>query len=244
MRNQLSAEAAYGQTKVLIESAPDLIDSRTEPEAQQWMGRAAALIEATLGAGGTIRFRTHQQNLKSDIFAPEAANDIMALLYEALAVVELALPAKAQGAFIPAGNALDAFAAVSRIFASAQNDLLIVDPYLDEKILLEFGQLATADVRINLLADAQGAKPTLASAAAKWKQQFASIRPLEVRLAPARSLHDRIILVDGRDVWTVGQSFNALAARAPTSFGRVDRETARLKIDAYGAIWAAATPLK
>jgi hypothetical protein len=39
-------------------------------------------------------------------------------------------------------------------------------------------------------------------------------------------------------VWTIGQSFNALAVRAPTSFVRSDPETAALKVRAYGEdIW-------
>jgi hypothetical protein len=93
------------------------------------MGRAVALIQDTLGAAGAFSLRAQQQNLKSDIFGPEAANNIMGLLYEALAVVELELSASAQGAFIPAGNTFDAMAAVSRIFASAAKDILVVDPF-------------------------------------------------------------------------------------------------------------------
>jgi hypothetical protein len=32
------------------------------------------------------------------------------------------------------------------------------------------------------------------------------------------------MMIDNEDVWSVGQSFNALAARAPTSFTKADAE--------------------
>jgi hypothetical protein len=48
------------------------------------------------------------------------------------------MPAPFEGAFIPAGNTFDAMTAVTKIFARAKAELLIVDPYLDEKILTEF----------------------------------------------------------------------------------------------------------
>jgi hypothetical protein len=53
-----------------------------------------------------------------------------------LAVVEVELPASSAGAFIPTGNTFDALAAVIKIFALAKTELLVVDPYLDEKIFL------------------------------------------------------------------------------------------------------------
>jgi hypothetical protein len=50
-------------------------------------------------------------------------------------------------------------------------------------------------------------------------------------------LHDRLVVVDGTSVWTVGQSFNKLAVRAPTSFVKIGADTAELKIRAHRDIW-------
>jgi hypothetical protein len=55
--------------------------------------------------------------------------------------------------------------------------------------------------------------------------------------------HDREIIVDGVDVFVLGQSFNALAERAHTSIVRADAETAALKVAAYRDIWQKATTL-
>jgi hypothetical protein len=154
-----------------------------------------------------------------------------------LATVEVELPTSFSGAFIPAGNVFDAMVAVDRVFKSAKTELLIVDPYLDEKILTEFALLAPTGVRLRLLCDAAGYKPSLEPASKKWTQQNGATRPLEVKAAPARTLHDRLVAVDRTSVWMIGQSFNALATRAPTSFGKSDPETAALKISAYEDVW-------
>jgi hypothetical protein len=98
-------------------------------------------------------------------------------------------------------------------------------------------------VRVMVLADKAQPKPALLPAAKAWAQQYGQARPLEVRLAPEKSIHDRLIIVDDRDAWTVGQSFNAFAKRAPTSMVRVDPETAKMKAAAYRSIWIAADPL-
>ena len=66
---------------------------------------------------------------------------------------------------------------------------------------------------------------------------------MEVRLAAARTLHDRLVIVEDRDAYTLGQSFNRLAKRAPTSLVRADAETAKMKAVAYADIWSQAKPI-
>jgi hypothetical protein len=56
-------------------------------------------------------------------------------------------------------------------------------------------------------------------------------------------LHDRLIIVDWSQVWTLTQSLKDFAARSPASVIRVDGDLARLKIDAYEQLWTAAQPL-
>ena len=54
------------------------------------------------------------------------------------------------------------------------------------------------------------------------------------------NVHDRLILIDDREVWTLGQSFKDIAVRAPTSLHRVDGELAGMKVQAYEEIWTSA----
>jgi hypothetical protein len=104
--------------------------------------------------------------------------------------------------------------------------------------------LAPENVELMVLADQLSHKPGLKPAAKSWVTQYGPSRPLHVRLASNGTLHDRVIIVDGNDVWILGQSFNALAKRAPTSLVRVDdADTANLKTKAYAQMWAGAVPI-
>jgi hypothetical protein len=208
------------------------------PDQMLWIGRAEALISEVFGATGKVEFTHIRQNLEKH--RPWAQDEIMKHLYRALAAVEMELPTPATGAFIPAGNTFDALKAVQRVFEGAKADILIVDPYLDEKILTEFALLAPSGILLRLLTDGSSYKPSLIPAMTSFKKQYGNARPLEARVAPAKSLHDRMVAIDARRIWTVGQSFNALATRAPTSFVEVDQETAALKMVAYKGIWQTA----
>jgi hypothetical protein len=163
----------------------------------------------------------------------------MLVLYKVLASAELASPPGAQGAFIPVGNSFDAYAAVAKVMASAKRDVLIVDPYMDDTVLIDFGGTLPEMVKLRLLTDQATVKPSLAPAAGRWKSQHSS-RPLEVRLASAKALHDRAIFIDGNEAWTVTQSLKDLAKRSPAEIVRAD-DIAPLKIASYEDIWSKST---
>src|SRR5262245_1657832 len=205
------------------------------PETQRWLGRAHALLGQAEGLGAQVELQHHRNTLEQN--RQVGAERITGLLYRALGTVELQVPASFVGTFIPAGNTFDAMAAAAKIFALAKAELLIVDPYLDEKILTEFALFAPAGVTLKLLCDAAGYKTALTLAFKKWVQQYGATRPVEVKVTSARTLHDRLVAVDRTLVWTGRQSFNALAVRAPTSFVKSDQETTTLKIRAYEDIW-------
>jgi hypothetical protein len=164
-------------------------------------------------------------------------------VYRALAKAELKAPAAVQGSFIPAGNAFDAFSAIAKVVGNAQQNVLIVDPYLDEKALTDFTILVPEKIQVRLLSDQLTVRPTLRPAAGRWVAQYGVSRQLAVKLAAPRTLHDRLIAVDDATVYVLTQSLNAFAARSPASIVRVDDETAKLKVAAYQAIWVTASPI-
>jgi hypothetical protein len=96
---------------------------------------------------------------------------------------------------------------------------------------------------VRLLADQQYVKPGLKPATQRWTQQHGNSRPLQARLTAPRTLHDRLIAVDGKDAFTLTQSLNGLAVRSPATIVRVPADVAALKIPAYDAIWQASVPL-
>jgi hypothetical protein len=165
-------------------------------------------------------------------------HDIRAKALERLS--ERLTPVAGDGAFIGAGDVLDAYTAIGKILETAKVDVLIVDPYMDEKAVTDFAPLIASGITIRLLSDAQSSKPTLGPAAKRWVIQYGSAHPLEARLAAARSLHDRLIVIDEQEAWVLTQSLKDFAARSPASIIRVDRQIAEMKIGAYEALWLGA----
>jgi hypothetical protein len=243
----MEPQALYVQLGRLVESMPDLynISWPISQEIHQWTGRAAALITEVGDAHDVRDFKEAVRHFLGPERMPAeyAVPQMIALVHRALATAELRAPVASQGAFIPAGNAFDAMAAIGKVLRTATRDLLIVDPYMDERTLTDFAPLAAEVVTIRLLADQQDHKPTLHPAQQRWATQYGATRPLEVRLAPARALHDRLIVVDNIQAWILTQSLNAFAARAPASIVQVDSESSDMKVKAYAAIWTSGTPL-
>jgi len=225
----------------LVAEMPDLANGPITPEMNQWLGRAITLVEVT--GADTAALKTAVQFLAIPDVREFNAQGIAATVHAALAKAELEAPAAVQGSFIAAGHTFDAFAAVGRVLGTAKADVVIVDPYADEKVLTDYAVLAPEQVNVRLLTDQASYKKALKPAADHWALQFGSTRPLSVRLAAPRTLHDRAILVDHSTAWTLGQSFKDLVTRSHTTLVRLDPEPGTLKIAAYEQMWSAAAPL-
>jgi len=243
--DKLTPEALYYRLRNLIATMPDLGEQGYEgalpSETQVWLGRAHAVLNAAKMTVEAIQFEMQSSNL-SGASAFRAAQEISSIPYRALAWAEMRAPIEDQGAFIPVGNTLDTLASIGRILSGATKDVLIIDPYLDEKVITEFAVFAAGGAHVRLLADERSVKPTLAPAHRAWTKQYGTGRPLVVRLAAPGSLHDRAIIVDRSTAWSLTQSLKDFAARSPATITRIDAETAGLKIAAYEAIWATSSP--
>lgn len=247
----MEPESLYRELGQLVAETPrDLAGpGAISAETHRWLGRASALLTQTMDKSDTlamldqISFRTASDGLEG-ILRQHNAHQIVAILHRALARAERNAPAAAQGAFIPVGAAFDVFQVIGKVLSEAKNDTLIVDAYMDAKVLTDFAPLAPERVAIRLLTDGFYTKPEmLRPAAERWKQQYGAIRPLEIRLTAPRLLHDRLILIDGTQVWSLTQSIKNFADRSPGSVLRVEHEVAAQKIHAYEQHWASAQPL-
>jgi len=232
-------ESLYRQLGRIIETMPVIPANGPLPtDALLWLGRAEALVNEAGPSWVASEITLAIQHINSAARRDSLAT-ISLTLYRALGAAELQAPASAKGAFIPVGNAFDAFAALSKLLQSARDDVLIVDPYMDETVLTEFGGAVPKGVGLRLMTDRATHKPMLATAAKRWVSQYGSGRPLQVRLAPAKSLHDRAILIDKATAWTLTQSLKDFAKRSPAEIVRAD-DIAPLKIEAYETIWIGA----
>ena len=241
------SEAIYRQLGRLIETMPDLTQAPLPPDTHLWIARAYALVKKVNNSIDFILFTTAMNNLGATGISTlayetrkNAAHEITAIVYRTFAVAELNAPAGVRGAFIPVGNSFDVFSALSKLLQTATKDVLIVDPYMDETALTEFGIAVPEGIALRLLSDQSCQKLTLGPAAKKWVAQHGANRPLAVRLAPPMTLHDRAIFIDQTTAWTLTQSLKDFAKRSPAEIVRADY-TATLKIAAYESIWDSAS---
>ncbi|MBW7968408.1 phosphatidylserine/phosphatidylglycerophosphate/cardiolipin synthase family protein [Bradyrhizobium sp. BR 10289] len=204
-----------------------------------WLGRAEALVATSGDVAALAEFTLAKPKLAQPTTRAMAQQSLMLTLYKVLAAAELASPPGAQGAFIPVGSSFDAYAAIAKVMSAAKHDVLVVDPYMDDTVLIDFGGVLNEGVTLRLLTDQATARPNLAPAASRWKAQF-DRRPLEVRLASQKALHDRAIFIDRSEAWTVTQSLKDFAKRSPAEIVRAD-DIASLKIASYESIWLNST---
>jgi hypothetical protein len=242
----MTPEELYINLGALLATAPNFRESDLlRAEETVWMARAYAMLSEAGMMQEAVAVHTQMELITTAYSHLRGghADKLMGAVHRALAIAELRAPTSVRGAFISAGNAFDAMAAVGRVLSEASVSVRIVDPYMDEKALTDFATLASSSVRIELLADDASVKPSLKPAVARWHAQYPLDRRLEARTCPPKALHDRLIITDNSAVYALTQSLNAFAARSPASIIRMDGDAARLKIAAYDTFWNSATPI-
>jgi hypothetical protein len=241
----ISPDSLYQQLGHLISNVPEmpLDGDPLQTEDHIWLGKLAALAQQSGEVADHTRLKividTYNRTLRPYTWLSE----VMGIAYRLLALAEVQASSAVQGTFIPAGNTFDGLAAVGKVLQTATHDVLIVDPYMDEKALTTFGVLVPEQVKLRLLADSANVKPSLTPAKAAWVQQYGDARPVEARITASRTLHDRLIIVDRESTYVLGQSLNAFASRSPTSIVKVDLETSSLKVAAYETIWLSSSAM-
>jgi len=216
-------------------------EPRTEDE-RRWLGRVDAILEASGNILAIAAFRSARQRLGGMM---QSRDDLMIPLYDVLSAMELLVPASMQGAFIPPGDTWDGYSALVKLIQRECDDILIVDPYLSSDIYLYFAPHSAAKKGIRCLCQKKNQTfAGLQASAAKWASDpISEQHPVEVRFAAEKLLHDRLIIIDGKESWIVTQSIKDIAKRSPASVTRTEPELAQMKSNYYETVWASATPL-
>lgn len=237
--------ALYTALGRLLQTAPHSTNHQEfkTPEGRQWLGRGHAIVtEVGVANGMDSTAYILAMNRIGTISNVNGLEEVFSILYRALAHCERHVPSSMTGSFIPVGNSFDAFSALSKILQSANNDVMIVDPYMDATALTEFGLAVPEGITLRLLTDEYSYKENLVPSANKWINQYGAARPLVVKLSATKTLHDRAIFIDGTNAWTLTQSLKDFAKRSPAEIVKAD-DTAKLKIDAYNQLWMNAKAL-
>jgi hypothetical protein len=202
---------------------------------QEWIGKLHALIEQwkpseEFSLGMQISW------IGIDATRASSVSKIISTLHRAIADLEHRLPPGPHRVFGP-GAVYDFFKALRDLLLSAEQSVLIVDPYIDEQVFDTYLAAVKPQVSIRLLTK----KGAIAMAAAVAK--FTAQTKMKVEARTSQEFHDRVLFLDDSSGWVLGQSIKDAARSKPTYIAPLDSETARLKKAIYEQIWLAGKPL-
>ena len=120
----------------------------------------------------------------------------------------VALDPKVREMFFPKNSQWDAFVAIRQVIDTAQNDLMIVDPFCDRAF---FGILESSTARPKVVRLLCRNNPAALQAEAK---AFASQRQIGIELRKSSDFHDRFLVVDQATCVHIGASINQAGSRA------------------------------
>jgi hypothetical protein len=157
----IDAETLYRQLGELLISVPDCYKpGPLSPDGHQWLARAYALVKTGDDFEDMNRMKWLTQNL-DQLMEPPGLEEMPKVMRRTAAVAEVASPTAVRGSFIHAGNVFDAMTVLGKVFRTVTKNVLVVDPYMDDKALSDFLLTAPEGVSIRLLSDQAHLKPTL-----------------------------------------------------------------------------------
>lgn len=213
-------------------------------EALDWFARVAGIVSAYNGTSAVRlnsllpRISGTTAGIQGPVFANARADACTQFFTEARTLhTQLQLETNSfMTRHVGQGEVHDYFEEIRGIVARATQDILFIDPYIDAEFVTRYMPQVPQGVNVRLLtAERQtaGIGPSLAL----YRQQHAV--QVELRVLPNRSLHDRHLIIDGRDVYQSGASFKDGARNAPTSINQIV-DVAVQMIREHEARWAEA----
>ena len=223
--------ALLAELQALADDAPDFgTYSPASRSHLEWLGKAHALI-ARWNTLEAISFAHSADMLSVDAVRDMSVAAVVGMLHRAIASVRLQVPSHSNQAFGP-GAVYDFYKALRELLASAMRSVFVVDPYLDEQVFETYLASVPQGVAVRLLTREHST--TLRPAVTKFVAQTR----MSIEVRTSKALHDRVVFLDGRSCWVLGQSIKDAAKSKPTYLAPLAPDSASLKMTDYEMIWA------
>ncbi len=200
---------------------------------RKWLAKARALLQR-LDSIKTIEFDATFRMLSQHW--SWGINNIKGQIQNSTEELLLALELEGRSdiglAFEP-GDTYKFFSALKKIVEDAEEAVWIIDPYFDGEAFDNYLSGASASLNIRILADRYSKDVSVY--VRKHAEQFSSV----IELASSKELHDRVIIIDERDVWIMGASIKDAGKKA-TYLIPLHGDISSDKIDTYQQIWSRA----
>lgn len=132
--------------------------------------------------------------------------------------------------FFPANSHLELQKHIANLIKTANDKLWICDAYLDHLIIEELNEISAKEIKL-LTKNKKKLLFNMRLEAAR-KQLFD--KNIEVRVN--FKIHDRWFIIDERDVWSLGTSYDSTAGGKPTMLFQVKNEQVKI-IDEFKKLW-------
>ena len=229
-------KALLSQLKTLWETKSIL--EKNGPNSKlgaEWLAEVCAHLQIA-NPRRASEFRHYMQyvglRLSSNLLGPIWLN-MQGILRTAIIELETTVSAKKEKIYGP-GDAMDVYHDLSDIVSVAKDQLFVADPYVDQELFDIYLAKVDRATTIRLLT-----KPP-SSAMKKLATKFLARKDVKFEARCSTEIHDRVLFIDGRDCWVIGQSVKDAAMKKPTYLLPVSAVSDMLKY--YEDAWANATP--
>lgn len=222
--------------RTLLNTAPPLQGRGPYGQEQfSWLGRAAILVSAW-DRSEAISFDASMRAMAGNLNRETNHGIVFTTLHKAIASLEDQLPRPGGQVFGP-GAAYDFFKALRELVASAEDSLLLVDPYMDAE---------TVDGYLSALGSCKDVRLLIARYADDVRVavgKFSVQHGCNVEVRKSGLLHDRVMFVDDVQCWVLGASIKDAAAKKATYLAPLSSDVAAQKLQIYEEIWKTAAPI-
>lgn len=199
-------------------------------DERKWLSAVGALLCSI-----SIEYKVNHQvnmNMLGQHF-DFALNNILGQIGDAIEKLKLDLELEGRseiGSAYGPGEVYRFFTDLKAIIGSVHTEIVLVDPYFNGDAFDAYLSSIPNNKSIKILADRY--TDDIGRYVAKHIEQFKS--KIEVR--QTKELHDRLLIIDSKDCWIVGQSIKDAAKKA-TYLIPLSPNIAESKIKIYSEIW-------
>jgi hypothetical protein len=226
----MNSAVLLAELQLMANNVPDFrLFSITSRRRFEWLGKTHALLQRWKQDEADM-FKLTSGFLGTEITREGNLVQLVGILHRALADLQLKTSSKPDQVFGP-GAVYDFFKALKDVLSTATQTVMVVDPYLDDQVFDTYISGIAASVDVKLLTTKTGDlfKPAL--------DRYQLQHPQSVKARKTKAIHDRVVMIDGRSCWVLGQSINNAAKSKPTYIAPLSVDTAGDKIRIYQGIW-------
>lgn len=236
----MNNEELLKKLEKLYQKASTLKD---ENEVIEWASEVLPLLNLNSNKTYYIQFQIVAHEFPLNLsYDRQMSNFRRAKSQIQMAIQELKLKTQEEqissGKHFEANSQLTLQKSISKLICTAQKSFWFCDPYMDHLIVEEIGNIPATEIYL-LTSNKNGIANKFKTRINAAKKQFTN-KDIQVKID--NSFHDRYFILDEKEVWTLGTSYNKDAGKKPTSLNKIISDVNK-HIETFKNQWKSATSI-